>query len=75
MAKRIQAEWVIIDEKMGRNLAEYLGMRVIGTLGILLKAKQQGWIASFIEAVNTMQQHGIRYHPTLVQKLAQSVNE
>lgn len=75
MAKRTQAEWVIIDEKMGRNIAEYLGMRVTGTLGILLKAKQQGWISSFIEAVNTMQQHGIRYHPTLVRKLAHSVNE
>ncbi|MBU0656019.1 MAG: DUF3368 domain-containing protein [Gammaproteobacteria bacterium] len=75
MAKRSQAEWVIIDEKIGRNLAEYLGLRVTGTLGILLKAKQQGWIDSFLDAVSVMQQHGIRYHPDLVLKLARSVNE
>jgi predicted nucleic acid-binding protein len=75
MAKRSQADWVIIDEKIGRNLAEYLGLRVTGTLGILLKAKQQGWIDSFLETVSTMQQYGIRYHPDLVRKLAQSVGE
>jgi hypothetical protein len=75
MAKRSNAEWVIIDEKLGRNLAEYLGLRVTGTLGILLKAKQQGWLDSFSEAVSAMQQHGIRYHPDLVRKLAQSVGE
>lgn len=75
MAKRSLANWVIIDEKMGRNLAEYLGLRVTGTLGILLKAKQQGWIDSFVDAVNAMQQSGIRYHPELVRKLAKSVGE
>jgi hypothetical protein len=75
MAKRSNAEWVIIDEKLGRNLAEYLGLRVTGTLGILLKAKQQGWLDSFSGAVTAMQQHGIRYHPDLVRKLAQSMGE
>ena len=39
MAINWNADYVIIDEKMARNLAEYLGFSVIGTLGILLKAK------------------------------------
>lgn len=75
MAKRSLADWIIIDEKIGRDLAEYLGLRVTGTLGILLKAKQQGWISSFLDAVSAMQQSGIRYHPELVRKLARSVGE
>ena len=75
MAKRSAADWVIIDEKIGRNLAEYLGLRVTGTLGILLKAKQQGWLGSFVDAVYAMQQCGIRYHPDLVRKLAKQVGE
>lgn len=61
MAKKLNADWVIIDEKIGRNLAEYFGLRVIGTLGILLKAKQQGLIASFSDSVKTMQTQGIYY--------------
>ncbi|MGY6217089.1 DUF3368 domain-containing protein [Methylolobus aquaticus] len=75
MAKKLQADWVIIDEKIGRNLAEYLGLRVTGTLGVLLKAKQQGSIPSFRDCVNAMRAQGLRYHPSLVDKLAEGIGE
>ena len=64
-----------IDEKIGRNMAEYLGLHVTGTLGILLKAKQQGLIPSFIESVKAMQNRGIYFHEALLQKLAKTVAE
>lgn len=47
MALKAKADRVVIDEKLGRALAEYLGLSVTGTPGILLKAKQAGWIPSF----------------------------
>ncbi len=75
MACKYKADWVIIDEKIGRNMAEYLGLRVTGTLGILLKAKQQGLIASFSDSVKSMQTQGIYYQSTLITKLAQTVGE
>jgi hypothetical protein len=75
MAEKHRADWVIIDEKIGRNMAEYLGLRVTGTLGILLKAKQQGLIASFSDCVTTMQNQGIYYHPALIKKLLSQVGE
>ncbi|MBK8454036.1 MAG: DUF3368 domain-containing protein [Thiofilum sp.] len=75
MAKRYAADWLIIDEKAGRNLAEYLGLKVVGTLGILLKSKQQGWLDSFTSAANQMVQQGIRYHPELIRRLARQVGE
>ena len=75
MALKMSADRVIIDEKIGRNLSEYLGLSVTGTLGVLLKAKQQGLLASFSESVRTMQQQGIRYNPGLVQRLAAQAGE
>lgn len=75
MACKHQAGLVIIDEKIGRNVAEYLGLKVTGTLGVLLKAKQQGLIPSFSEAVRLMQAQGIYYQTSLIQKLAQTVGE
>lgn len=75
MAGQYKADWVIIDEKIGRNMAEYLGLRVTGTLGILLKAKQQGLIPSFLDNVKAMQQQGIYFQETLVLKLANTVDE
>ncbi|ASF47592.1 DUF3368 domain-containing protein [Methylovulum psychrotolerans] len=75
MAEKLQADWVLIDEKIGRNMAEYLGLRVTGTLGVLLKAKQQGLIPSFLECVTAMQSHGIYYHPPLIKKLLSHISE
>lgn len=75
MAQKQQADWVLIDERIGRNVAEYLGLKVTGTLGVLLKAKQQGLIPSFRQCVGVMQQHGIYYHPGLIEKLRAQIGE
>jgi predicted nucleic acid-binding protein len=71
MASKYKADLVIIDEKIGRNMAEYLGLHVTGTLGILLKAKQQGMIPSFSDCVKAMQAQGIYYQTSMITKLAQ----
>jgi len=75
MARKRQADWIVMDEKIGRNMAEYLGLRVTGSPGVLLKAKQQGFIPSFLESVTAMQAQGIYYQPSLVRKLAMGIGE
>ncbi len=70
-----QADYVIIDEKLGRNLAKCLGLNMIGTLGILLKAKQQNKILSVVNCVKGMQKRGLRYNNQLVAQLALLVGE
>ena len=70
-----KADLVIIDEKIGRNVAEYLGLSVIGSLGILLNAKRKGLIASFSQCVEEMQRYGLRYHPRLVERLKSECGE
>jgi hypothetical protein len=75
MACKYSADWVLIDEKIGRNVAEYLGLKVVGTLGVLLKAKQTGLISSFRQCAAEMQSHGIYYHSLLINKLAVLVGE
>lgn len=64
-----------IDERIGRNVAERMGLKVTGTLGVLLKARQQGLISSFSEAAQEMRRKGVFFHPRLVAKLAESVGE
>ena len=36
---------ILLDDKKARRIAKRMGIQVIGTLGILLKAKQQGLIS------------------------------
>ena len=44
LAREIGAERVLIDEKAGRGEAERMRLRPLGTVGILLQAKQAGLI-------------------------------
>jgi predicted nucleic acid-binding protein len=44
LAREIEADLVIIDEEIGRSYARHFGLALTGTLGILLKAKQNGLV-------------------------------
>lgn len=74
-ALSVQADLVLIDEKLGRNMAEYLGLKVAGTLGVLLKARKSGLIDSFGAAAVSMREQGIYYDSALLARLAKTVGE
>ncbi len=75
LARHHGSDLVVIDERRARNLAEYLGLRVTGTLGILAKAKASGLIPSFREAAAAMHDQGIYYSQRLIDRLAHRLNE
>lgn len=66
---------VVMDEKLGRNTAEYLGLRVTGTLGVLAKARMQGLIPSFTQVAQHMREQGIYYQTDLLRKIAVRIGE
>ena len=74
-ALRDEVDLVLMDERLGRNLAEYYGLRVVGTLGTLLKAKKIGIISEFLPIVRALQEHGFWYSENLVHRLANHVGE
>lgn len=74
-ALQANADRVLIDERLARNLAEYHGLQVVGTLGTLLKARQTGLIRAFLPPVRLLQQAGFWYHEPLVKRLAALVGE
>ena len=60
---------------MGRSIADYLNLNVVGTLGVLAKGKQLGLIKSFRDAAFDMQSQGIYYNTQLIKRIAQQVGE
>jgi uncharacterized protein len=46
LAEEVRADYLLIDEKLGRSTAESRGLKVMGLLGVLLIAKKSGHITS-----------------------------
>ena len=62
------ADFLLIDEKKGRKIALYNEINIIGSLGILLIAKQKGLIISIKPLLERLQQSYIRISDELYLK-------
>ena len=60
LALETGAELLLIDEREGRQHAKKLGLRVAGTVGILLKAKRIGLISSVKNDIEKLKDAGFR---------------
>jgi predicted nucleic acid-binding protein len=49
---------IILDESKGRSVAKRLGVPVIGTLGIIIKAKEEALIHSGRDILDKLEKHG-----------------
>jgi len=75
LALEQQIPLVCIDEWKGRRVALSVGLKVIGTLGLLGRAKLLGVIASVKPFVERALRGGIHYHPELVRQVLEAVGE
>lgn len=61
LAKESRADLLLIDEKLGRQIAIREGVRIAGLMGVLVEAKHQQLIASVRELVGKLEaQAGFR---------------
>lgn len=68
LAQTLPANLLIIDERLGRRIAEEHGIAIIGTLGILDDAATQGLI-NLAEAIAQLQQTNFRISRRIIQAL------
>jgi len=50
---------VCIDEAMGRRVARLNGLKLTGSIGILIRAKKEGFPIVIRDAIQRMKDHGI----------------
>lgn len=58
LAHEIGADIVLLDERDARQMAKRMGLKVLGTVGILLWAKQTGRLVSLREQLEALQSRG-----------------
>lgn len=58
LAQEEKTDLVIIDDNAAKKTAKYLGLTVTGTLGVLLKAKQEGFVEKIRPLLSKMKRNG-----------------
>jgi predicted nucleic acid-binding protein len=77
LAEEMGARQLLIDEKAARRVAKARNLPLIGTMGILLLGKRQGYLENVKDVLDRMQQQGTRISTRLytqVLTLAQEKN-
>lgn len=75
LAIELQADRLVIDDQDARRFADRCGLKMVGTLGILLTAKQGGKIASLQTEIERLLALGFRVNARLVTAVLQSAGE
>ena len=69
------ARLLIIDEEKGRRFARRLGFSVIGTLGVLLLAKEHGHLERVSPLIEDLRDVGLYLAPSLIAKVLSLASE
>jgi predicted nucleic acid-binding protein len=75
LAQEVNADLVIIDDSNAKKHAKYLKLPVTGTLGVLIKAKQNGYVDKLKPMLQMMIENGIYISQDLVKLCLKQVGE
>lgn len=75
LAREIHADWALMDERKGRRKLAQLNQPKIGTLGILLKARQSGLLSALKPELDNLHQNGFSVSPQIMEELLRKVGE
>lgn len=66
---------VALDDLKARKVAKSLNLKITGSLGILVKAKEQGFIEKLLPVLQQVQQTDFRISENIVRKILATIGE
>lgn len=75
LATEVNADLIILDEKLGRFHAKHAELKVTGTIGILIKAKKQGLIEKLSPLLKELTDKDVWISDNLKKEILKQVGE
>lgn len=75
LAQELNADLVILDERLARRHAKRAGLTLTGTLGVLLKAKQVGLVDAVAPLIEQLRLGGIRLSDAVIAEVLELAEE
>ena len=76
LTMEMQAELLLMDERVGREVARHLGLRYTGLIGVLVEAKHKGVLSAVKHLLDALRDiAGFRIRDTLYERVLQDEGE
>lgn len=75
LAIQEDADWLIVDESLGRSIADRHKIPIVGVLGVLIQAKRLGCVHEIRSDILRLMAIGFRISPALVNQILRAVGE
>jgi predicted nucleic acid-binding protein len=75
LTQELGADLAAVDERQAREKLESLGVNVVGTLGILLKAKREGYIERIRPEIDELRKNNVFLSQSLVEIILDMAGE
>jgi len=75
LALELDDSLLIIDERKGRKVAEEMKIEIIGSLGVLIRAKEKGVIESVKEILNLIDKTNFRISDSIKEQILKKAGE
>lgn len=75
LAEEQCADLLLMDDNAAKKTAKFMGFKVTGTLGVLLKGKQDGYIQEIKPLLDKLIETGFYVKPEIMQYVLEEANE
>jgi predicted nucleic acid-binding protein len=75
LACEVRADRIVLDDLEARRVARRLGLKPVGTLGLLLAARLRGELSSVTAEIQELRRHGFRASDSLVEAIQREAGE
>lgn len=75
LAQGTERSLLLVDDAKARRVAQQLGLRLVGTVGLLRRATKAGWITELRPQLEALQRNGIYIRQKLIDVVLQDVGE